>query len=62
MVKVAVSVIEQLFPVRSDCTAPFYASGVNRTCVETCPANEFGNHTSGQCEPCKHQTRIVMSH
>ena len=33
------------------CAVPFYeSSGV---CVETCPANEFGNHTSGECEPCK---------
>ena len=30
---------------------PFYES--NGVCVETCPENEFGNHTSGQCQPCK---------
>ena len=30
---------------------PFYES--NGVCVETCPENEFGNHTSGECQPCK---------
>lgn len=37
-------------PLTGSCEVPFYeSSGV---CVETCPQNEFGNHTSGQCEPC----------
>ena len=30
---------------------PFYES--NGHCVETCPTNEFGNHATVQCEPCK---------
>ena len=34
-----------------NCVLPFYES--NGLCVETCPVNEFGNHTSGQCEQCK---------
>lgn len=43
--------IVSLFSSGSNCTVPFYeSSGV---CVETCPANQFGNHTTGQCEPCK---------
>ena len=36
-----------------NCTSPpFYES--SGLCVETCPTNEFGNHTSGQCEQCKY--------
>ena len=42
----------KLFFHSGGCTLPFYES--TGVCVETCPTDEFGNHTSGQCEPCKY--------
>ena len=47
-------------PFTGTCEVPFYeSSGV---CVETCPQNEFGNHTSGQCEPCTCHFKYVAEH
>ena len=34
------------------CEVPLYES--SNVCVETCPANQFGNYLTGRCEPCKY--------
>ena len=37
-------------PGSPPCDLPFFESGGE--CVETCLDFQFGNHTSGACEPC----------